>query len=446
MKNNAQIKLSDHFTYKKLILFTIPSMIMMVFTSIYGVVDGFFVSNFAGKTPFAAVNFIMPYLIIIGTPGFMLGTGGSALVSKLMGEGEKEKANHTFSLLTYTAIVLGVVIAIVSVIFLPQIAALMGAEGELLSNSILYGRILAAACPSYVLQMMFQSFFVAAEKPKLGLWVTVASGVTNMVMDYVLVGLFPCGLVGAAVATVLSQCMGAAIPLVYFFRYNTSLLRLGKARFEAKALLQTTTNGASELMSNISMSLVSILYNIQLLDYAGENGVAAYGTMMYVNMIFLALFFGYSIGSAPVVSFHFGAVNHRELRNLKQKGIVIIGAFSVVMLACAFVLARPLAQLFVGYDKELYDLTIHGFYIFAFSFPFAGYAILLSGFFTALNDGLTSAIISFLRTLVFQIAAVTLLPMIWGIDGIWLSLVVAEIMAASIGFVFLFVKKKKYHY
>lgn len=445
-QNRKQIKLSDHFTYKKLLRFTVPSMIMMIFTSIYGVVDGFFVSNFAGKTAFAAVNFIIPFLIIIGTPGFMLGTGGSALVSKIMGEGDKEQANRIFSLLTYTAMILGMVISGVSAVFLRQIASMMGAQGQLLDDCVLYGRILVFATPAYVLQMMFQSFFVAAEKPKLGLWVTVASGVTNMILDYVLVGLIPLGLIGAAAATAASQIIGAAIPLIYFARPNSSLLRIGKANMDWKALFHTVTNGSSELMSNVSMSLVSMLYNIQLLKYAGESGVAAYGTMMYVNMIFLALFIGYSIGSAPVVSFHFGAANHRELKNLKRKGIMIISSFSVGMLIIAFILAKPLAQLFVGYDKDLYDLTVNGFYVFAFSFPFAGFAILLSGFFTSLNDGLTSAIISFLRTLVFQIAAVSLLPLILGIDGIWLSLVVAEIMAASLGFIFLFLKRNKYHY
>lgn len=442
----SQIKLSDHFTYGKLLRFTVPSMIMMIFTSIYGVVDGFFVSNFAGKTAFAAVNFIIPFLIIIGTPGFMLGTGGSALVSKIMGEGKKEDANCVFSLLVYTALTLGLAISAVSLIFLRPIAALMGAEGELLEDCVVYGRILVLATPAYILQMMFQSFFAAAEKPKFGLLVTVISGVTNMVLDYVLVGLIPLGLVGAAAATAASQLMGAVIPLVYFFCPNSSLLRIGKTRFLGRALLQTATNGSSELMSNVSMSLVSMLYNIQLLEYAGNNGVAAYGTMMYVNMIFLALFIGLSIGSSPVVSYHFGAANHNELRNLKCKSIVLIGIFSVFMLFSSFLLAKPLAQLFVGYDRQLYELTVYGFYIFAFSFPFAGYAIFFSGFFTALNDGLTSAIISFLRTLVFQIAAVLLLPMIWGIDGIWFSLVVAEIMAAAVGLTFLFLKQKKYHY
>ena len=440
------IKLSDHFTFRKLLRFTFPSIVMMIFTSIYGIVDGFFVSNFAGKTAFAAVNFIIPFLIILSTPGFMLGTGGSALVSKLMGEGKEDEGNRVFSLLVYTALILGSAISAVSLIFLRKIATLMGAQGQLLEDALKYGRILVIATPAYILQILFQSFFVAAEKPKLGLLITVLSGVTNMILDYVLVGICSLELIGAALATVISQIVGGVIPLIYFICPNSSLLRIGHTEMNRKALFQTASNGASELMSNISMSLVSMLYNIQLLKYAQENGVAAYGTMMYVNMIFLSLFFGYSIGSAPIVSFHYGAANHQELRNLKRKGISIVGIFSVFMLLAAFTLAKPLAQLFVGYDKALYELTVRGFYIFSLSFPFAGYAILLSSFFTALNDGLTSALISFLRTLVFQIAAVALLPMIWGIDGIWFSLVVAEIMAAALGFFFLFRKSKTYHY
>ena len=442
----SQIKLSDHFTYKTLLRFTIPSMIMMIFTSIYGIVDGFFVSNYAGKTAFAAVNFIIPFLIIISTPGFMIGTGGSALVSKIMGEGNKEEANHVFSLLVYAALGLGIAISAISLVFLRNIAKLMGAEGQLLEKSVLYGRILVIATPAYVLQMMFQSFFAAAEKPKLGLMVTIASGVSNMILDYVLVGVLPYGLIGAAVATAVSQMIGGFVPLIYFCMPNSSLLRIGKTAYSGKALFKTMTNGASELMSNISMSLVSMLYNVQLLGYAGENGVAAYGTMMYVSMIFAALFFGYSIGSAPVVSFHFGAANHDELKNLKRRSLNIISSFSIIMLALALILSRPLSVFFVGYDTELLNITIRGMRFYSFSFLFMGFAIYFSGFFTALNDGLTSAAISFLRTVVFQVGAVLLLPMIWGIDGIWSSLIVAEVMAAAVGTVFLLAKKKKYHY
>ena len=440
------IKLSDHFTYGKLLKFTMPSIVMMIFTSIYGVVDGFFVSNYVGKTAFTAVNFIFPLLMILGSVGFMFGTGGSALVACTLGQRDEEGANRIFSLLIYVSLILGVLIAVVGILLLRPIAKLLGAEGQMLEDCVLYGRIILCALPAYVLQMEFQSFFVTAEKPKLGLMVTVASGVTNMVLDALLVGVFPMGLVGAALATAMSQAVGGLIPLLYFGRKNSSLLRLTRTRFDGKALLKTCTNGSSELMSNVSMSLVSMLYNVQLLALAGENGVSAYGTMMYVNMIFLAIFIGYSIGTSPVVGFHLGAQNYDELKGLLKKSGIIIGICSVGMLGLGFVLAKPLSVLFVGYDAELLDLTVEGFYIFAVSFLFVGYAIFFSGFFTALNDGLTSAIISLLRTLVFQVAAVLLLPLIWGIDGIWWSIVVAELMAAVAGAIFLFIHRKKYHY
>ncbi|MBQ2939106.1 MAG: MATE family efflux transporter [Clostridia bacterium] len=442
------IQLSDHFGYRKLIRFTLPSIGMMIFTSIYGVVDGYFVSNFAGKTPFAAVNLIMPFLMILSTIGFIFGTGGSALVAKTFGEGDKEKANRIFSLQVYTAIALGIIFGMLGIVFIRPIAAALGAEGELLENCVVYARIILAALPFTVLQFMFQSFFVAAEKPQLGLWTTVTSGVTNMVLDAVLVILLPqpYKLVGAAVATAASQTVGGVVPLFYFARKNDSILRLGKTVWDGKALLKTCVNGSSEFMSNVSMNLVGMLYNLQLIAYAGEDGVAAYGVMMYVSLIFSGTFIGYSIGTAPVISYHFGAQNHEELRGLLRKSLVIIGGLAVGMVVAAQLLAVPLARLFVGYDQALTDLTVSGFRIFGVSFLFMGYAIFGSGFFTALNDGVTSAIISFLRTLVFQIAAVMLLPLVWGIDGVWVSIIVAELMAVVFSGIFLLAKQKKYHY
>ncbi|MBR5125318.1 MAG: MATE family efflux transporter [Oscillospiraceae bacterium] len=441
-----EIKLSDHFSYGRLLKFTFPSIIMMIFTSIYGVVDGFFVSNFVGKTGFAAVNLIYPFLMMLGALGFLFGTGGSALVSCTLGAKDHEGANRIFSLLIYVSLILGIVITVLGIVFLRPVSRLLGAEGAMLEDCVLYGRIILLALPAFILQLEFQSFFITAEKPQLGLWATVVSGVTNMVLDGLLVGILPLGLVGAAVATAMSQVVGGIIPLFYFSRPNTSLLRLGKTRYDGKALLRTCTNGSSELMSNISMSLVNTLYNIQLLRYAGENGIAAYGTMMYVNFVFLAAFIGYSIGTAPVVGFHYGAQNHSELKGLLRKSLVIIGGFSITMLLSGYVLADPLSRLFVGYDPELMDLTKSGFYTFALSFLFAGFAIFFSGFFTALNDGLTSALISFLRTLVFQIAAVMILPIFWGIDGIWWSVVVAEALAVVTGVIFLVLKQKKFQY
>ena len=441
-----QIRLADHFGYGRLLRFTWPSTIMMIFTSIYSVVDGFFVSNFVGKTPFAAVNFIFPFLMILGSLGFMFGTGGSALIAKTMGERDYPRANRIFSLLIYVSLALGVAIAVTGIIFLRPIAAMLGAEGQLLDDCVLYGRVILMALPAYILQLEFQSFFVTAEKPQLGLAVTIASGVTNMIMDGLLVGIFRFGLVGAAAATALSQIIGGVIPLIYFACTNSSPLRLSKTVFDRKALIKTCTNGSSELLSNISMSLVSMLYNVQLLRLAGENGVAAYGTMMYVNFMFLAAFIGYSIGTSPVVGFHYGAQNHGELKSILQKSGVIIGVGSALMLLASYLLARPMAMLFASYDPELLEMTVHGFYIFSVSFLFVGYAIFFSGFFTALSDGLTSALISFLRTLVFEVASVLLLPLVLGIDGIWWSVVVAEGMSVVVGMICLVAKRNQYHY
>ena len=440
------IKISDRFNYRKLLRFTFPSIIMMIFTSIYCIVDGFFVSTFAGKTAFAAVNFIMPYLMILGTLGFMFGAGGSALVAKTLGEGDKERANKYFSLLVYASVVCGIILSLVGMVFLRPAAILLGAEGEMLDLSVKYGRIVLWAVPVFMLQMEFQSFFVTAEKPKLGLISTIAAGITNIVLDALLVGLTPYKLEGAAIATAMSQAVGGIFPILYFSRKNTSLLRLTRTNFDLFALLKTCTNGSSELMSNISMSLVGMLYNIQLLKYAEEDGVAAYGVLMYVNMIFIAIFIGYSVGSAPIIGYHYGADNKDELKSILKKSCVIIGICSILMLGFAELLAKPLSLLFVGYDAQLTDLTTRGFVIYSFSFLFAGFAIYGSSFFTALNDGLTSAIISFMRTLVFQIAAVLLLPLAFGIDGIWYSIVVAEFMAVALVIFFLFLKKKKYEY
>lgn len=441
-----KIQLSEHFSYKKLLRFTLPSIIMMIFTSIYSVVDGFFVSNFAGKTPFAAVNFIMPFLMILGAFGFMFGTGGSALISKTMGEGDKERAKRLFSLFIYVSAGCGVVIAAAGIIFIRPVAAFLGAEGTMLDDCVRYGRIILIALPAYMLQFEFQSFFVTAEKPHLGLGVTIAAGVTNMILDALLVAVFSLGLVGAAAATAISQCVGGIIPLIYFLCPNSSTLRLTRTKFDGKALFKACTNGVSELMSNISMSIVGMLYNMQLIKYAGENGVAAYGVLMYVNFIFLAAFIGYSVGTAPIIGYNYGSGNQNELKNLLKKSLWLIGIFSVVMVAAAEGLARPLASMFVGYDSELFEMTLRGFIIYSFSFLFSGIAIFGSSFFTALNDGLISALISFLRTLVFQAAAVLFFPLIWGIDGIWMSIVAAELMAVGVTVMFLLTKRKKYHY
>ena len=440
------IQLSDHFTYQKLMRFTAPSIMMMIFTSIYSVVDGIFVSNFVGKTPFAALNFIFPFIMLFSAAGFMLGTGGSALVAKTMGEGKRERANRLFSLFTYTAIASGVVIAIVGILLLRPAAAFLGAEGEMLDYCVAYGRILMAVMPAFMLQTMFQTFFVTAEKPDLGFNITVGAGITNMVLDWLFIVVFHWGLEGAALATAMSQVAGGVIPLFYFVRPNSSLLRLTGTSFDGRAMFLACTNGVSELVSNISMSLVGLLFNVQLMAYAGENGVAAYGIIMYVDFIFLATFIGYSIGSSPVVSFHYGAGNTDELKNLLRKSVVIIGIASVSMFAIAELAARPLSLIFASYDQELLDMTIHGFRIYAVSFFFVGFAIFGSGFFTALNNGIVSAIISFLRTLVFEVIAVLTLPLIFGLNGIWFAIVLARGLAIVVTLFFLVKKQPEYRY
>ena len=437
---------SGHYSYRRLLRFTFPSIVMLVFTSIYGVVDGFFVSNFVGKTPFASVNFIYPLLIMLGSVGFMFGTGGTALISKTMGEGNFKKANETFSMLVWTSAILGVVLAVLGFFLLRPVASLMGAEGEMLAGCELYGGIILLSLPFYVLQYEFQCLFATAGKPKLGLFVTVAAGVTNMALDALFTAVLPWGLAGAAAATALSQVVGGVIPLIYFGRKNSSLLRLTRFRFDFRALAKACGNGSSEFLSSVSGSLVSMLYNIQLLKYAGENGVAAYGVLMYVNMIFLAIFIGYSVGVAPVIGFQYGAGNRAELHSLLKKSLTIIAVTAIVMFAAGELLAEPLTLLYVSYDAELLALTLRAFSIFSFSFLLAGFSTFGSAFFTALNNGAVSAAISFLRTLVFQIFAVLTFPLLWDVDGIWLSIVGAEVMAVIVTVIFLFAKKKKYGY
>lgn len=440
------IQLSDNFTYKKLLRFTLPSIAMMIFTSIYGVIDGFFVSNFVGKTPFAAVNLIMPFLMIIGSIGFMLGTGGCALVAKTLGEGKKAQANAIFSFLVYVTLACGALFAVLGIVFLKPISILLGAEGAMVDDCVLYGSIILVALPFFMLQYAFQTFFSLAEKPQYGLAVTLAAGFTNIILDTLLVGIFRTGLAGAAAATAISQAVGGIVPLIYFVRKNTSLLRLGRTKFSFSVLLKASSNGLSELLSNISFSLVAILYNIQLMNYAGENGVAAYGVLMYVSMIFSAIFVGFSMGSAPIVGYNYGANNTDELKNVFKKSLVIILISSLAMLVLGEVLAYPLSFVFVGYDEALMGLTLSGFYIFSFSFFFFGLGIYGSSFFTALNNGVVSALISFLRTLVFQVIAVILLPILFGIDGIWFSIVVAELFAAITATVLIIIFRKKYKY
>lgn len=440
------IQLSEHFSYKKLIRFTLPTIIMLIFTSIYGVVDGIFISNIVGSNAFAAVNLIMPAIMILGSIGFMIGTGGSALVAKTIGMGDEEKSKRYFSMLIYLVIVGGVVLSIVGMFLLRNVAILLGADNDMIELCVSYGQVLLVALPFFMLQNAFQSFLVVAEKPKMGLVISIIAGITNMVLDFLFISVLQMGVFGAALATGISQVFGGVVPLVYFARKNPTMLRLVKTKFELAPIIATCVNGSSEMVTNISMSLVNMLYNYQLMRYAGADGVVAYGIIMYVGFIFSGTYLGYSIGSAPIVSYHYGAGNTDELKNLFKKSLRLLTISSFVMTACAELLSRLLASIFVSYDAALLDMTTTAIRLFALSYLIGGINIFASSFFTALNDGLVSAIISFLRTLVFQVLMIFILPLLLGLNGIWLSVVVAEVLSLFVSVAFLIKNRQKYQY
>lgn len=440
------IHLSDHFTYKKLIRAVIPSVLMMIFTSLYTIVDGVFVSNVVGKVPFAGLNLIFPVISAVGAVGFMLGAGGSALVAKILGEGDRERANKVFSMVVYFTAIIGVILSIVGALVVEPVAKLLGATEELLPHCVTYGRILLAAIFAFMLQNMFQSFFIVAEKPALGFLISVIAGVTNMVFDAVFIVGAKLGLAGAAYATIMGQCVGAIVPIIYFSIKNKSPLRLVLTKFELKPLVHTCTNGSSEFLSNISVSIVNMLYNMQLLKYIGEDGVAAYGVIQYLAFVFLAMFFGYCIGSAPIISYHFGAQNTDELKNLLRKSLVITLTVGALMTVLSEALAKPLSMIFVSYDKALLNMTTYGMRIFGASFIISGISIFASSFFTALNNGGVSALISFMRTLVFQILAIMVMPLLFGVNGIWTAVILAEGLSLIVSITCFAVCRKKYNY
>lgn len=441
-----KIKLSDHFTYKRLLRFTIPSILTMIAVSVYGIIDGIFVSNFAGKEAFTALNFIYPAIMLFSSFGFLLGTGGSALISKVFGEGDKERANRLFSMVIYTSIILGVLLTVIGLFTIDDIASLLGAEGELLDNCVIYAIPLMISVPFFMLQLEFQTFFNTAEKPKMGLFCTICAGVLNIILDALLVGVFKFGLIGASIASMISQMAGGLFPVIYFIRKNSSILKIGKPIFDIKALLKIFTNGSSELISSIAMSVVGLLFNVQLLKYAGEDGVAAYGVLMYVSFFFNSIFIGFSVSTAPIISYHYGANNTKELKSLLRKCTQLVLICSIAMFVLSELFRGVFSGIFTGYDKNLYDLTMRAFFIFAFAFLFMGFAIFFSSFFTALNDGLSSAVISIFRTLIFQVATVLILPLIFNIDGIWASVVVSEGLTVIVAIIFLLCKRKKYKY
>lgn len=441
-----QIQLSDHFDYSRLLRFTLPSIAMMVFTSVYSVVDGYFVSNYAGKQPLAAVNMAWPVIMMLASLGMMFGTGGSALIAAAQGRGRKQRANEYFSLIVYVVIVLGFVLAGATWFLMEPIMKLLGAEGNLLADCVFYGQVCLVGLPAFMMQMLFQTLFITSGKPQLGFYVTVGAGVANMILDGLFIGMMGMGLFGAALATDFGFLVGGIIPLFYFARNNSSSLRLGRACWKPHALLKACFNGSSEMLSGIASSIVTLLYNFQLLRYVGENGVAAFSVIMYVTFIFFAIFFGYCNGVAPVISFHFGARNQTELKNLFKRCAVFIGVTGVCLFILAQLTAPFLAKLFVGYDAELYNTTVYAFRIVCFSFLISGFGIFGSSLFTALNNGFISATISTCRSIIFEAGFVLLFPLLLGINGIWFAIWGTEIATLVLTAIFIIRKRKVYGY
>ncbi len=423
------IDMGKHFTFADLFRFTLPTIGMMLFMSAYVMVDGFFVSNWCGSVALAAVNFVYPIPMILGTIGFMMGTGGSAIVAKTRGEGDDDRANREFSLLVYAAIVAGVVCIALGVIILQPMLAALGAQGEMLDDCLVYGYVLIIGLPATILQYLFQELLITAGKPNLAFGVTFAAGIANIVLDAALIVGLNMGVLGAAIGTIAGEAIGGIIPLVYFARPNKSFLRLGRTTLNWRLLGHAAVNGSSEMVSNIAMSVVSIAYNVQLLRYMGSDGVAAYGVIMYVGMAFAAIFMGYIIGSAPLMSYQYGAKNTTEMQSLFRKSLVIITISALVMFGATRVLAAPLAQIFVGYDQSLVELTTHAMLVYALAVLLMGFNMYGSALFTSLGNGVVSAIISFVRTLIFEVGAVLLLPILVGAEGIWYSVSVAELAA-----------------
>lgn len=450
LERNRSLMTKDmnrHFTFGALVRFTLPTIAMMIFTSLYNVADGIFVSNFIGKTALAAVNLIWPVVMVFASVGLMMGAGGSALIAKTRGEGDDARANRYFTMCVIFAAALGAVLGIVGQAAMEPLVRLLGADGQLLDDTIVYGRWVMLALPFFVLQFAFETLCSTAGKPMLGFVVTVAAGLTNVLLDALFICGFGWGVAGGAIATALGQVVGGAVPIIYFARKgNSSFLRLVRTRLEARPLGKACVNGSSELVSNIAMSLVATLYNYQLLAYIGEDGVAAYSVIGYTAMIFSAIFMGYALGSSPLMSYQYGARNHREMHSILTKSLGFIAVVAVLMFAAAETLAPTLAAIFVSYDPELLAFTVQAYRIYAVAFLIMGLPMYGSAFFTSLNNGLVSALIAFLRTLVFECGAVIILPLVLGINGIWLSVSVAELCAAVLTVAFMVGLRNRYGY
>ena len=442
----AKIQLSDHFTYKKLIRYSIPMIGVLILTSIYGVVDGLFISNVEGDIAFSAVNLILPGVMMFSSIGFMMGSGGAAIVSKTLGEGKKEKASQYFSMIVYFLIIIGIVCAILGCILTKQISSLLGASEKMEKYCIEYGRVLFLFLPFMMLQYMFQSFFAVAEKPNVGLLITLCAGITNAIGDYLLIVVFRLGITGAAVASGASMVVGSVPAIIYFAFKKDLKFKLVPTKFDWKALGHTMSNGSSEMVTNISMSFVNMLYNAQLMKYYGENGVSAYGVIMYVGFIFSGCYMGVSQAVAPVVGYNYGASNEEELKNVFKKSLIILAVMAIFLTGSAEALSKPLAYVLFSHNEELLKLTTYAIRLYAIGYTISWINIFGSAFFTGLNNGLVSAIISFGRMLVFQLATIFILPLIFDSTGLWLAMPVSEVFSLIVTVTFFITMRKKYNY
>ena len=439
-------KLNRHYSYGGLIKYAAAPAAMMIFTSLYTVVDGFFISNLAGKTAFAAVNLVIPYWMIMCGFGFMFGAGASALCGMLLGEQRRDLANQAFTSIVMASVLFSIVLMIIGLVTLRPVCELMGADAAMMPPCITYGNIVFAFLPTMFLQSLFQPLFSTMQKPALGFYFTLGAGLSNMVLDWVFVGLFGWGVAGAAFATGIGTVVGGVLPLIYVARSHSLTLQLVKCRISMHDVLKSAGNGSSELLSNVSQSVISIFFNWQLLRYAGETGVAAYGIMMYVGFIFVALSMGYMVAVSPLISYQYGAQHHHELTSLYKKSLIICAVSGIIMFIAAELLAEPLARFFGGYDPELYKMTVHGFRIVCILFLLSGFNIFATAFFTALNNGLISGMLAFCRTFLFQLICIFVLPELFGLEGIWLSCVTAEVFALIVSIITLKLQKRRYHY
>lgn len=418
----------------------------MVFMSLYTMVDGVFVSRFAGTAALSAVNIVYPMVSVVVAVGVMLATGGSAIIAKRMGEGKPEQARQNFSYLILAGVLIAVGMAALALVFLKPLLHLLGARGALFELCYAYALPLVFFIPSGILQMLFQTLLVTAGRPMLGLTVTVLGGVANIVLDYLFIVPLQMGIAGAAIATGIGFSIPAVFGLLYFALRRSGPLCFVRPKGGGKMLLRCCANGSSEMVTNMSTAVTTFLFNLLMMRYAGEDGVASITIVLYTQYLMTAVYMGYATGTAPVFSFHHGSRNGEQLRRLFRISMGFIALCSVATFALALVFAKQVVVIFTPAGSPVFEMALYGFRLFSGSFLFAGVGIFASAMFTAFSDGKVSAAISFLRTFAFIVLALLLLPLAMGLDGVWLAVPLAEVLGFGVSLFFLYRKKKRYCY